>query len=277
MALRNSLGRLRKNKGAISSAISTTILTSAIIVMLLVTISFANNYLNGRIAENDFSAMKQFMQTVGLQIDDVAWIPGRTQTMHYASKYGSVKVQSLALNYSFYSDGSLVANFSVGVILFNIPVNDYSVGNNYFEQIFPSSKSFLQQNTSAPVSRLFVVEKLPMLDGSYVRIVVAPIIRQLSSIVSNITYVRLYLPILKNGPSPQLSQSVTLTGRDVSHATISGAHNVTVGLDFPNENGTGLTSGFFNFEKTSEAVNVTSSSVVEIYTGEVVVSLGVYA
>jgi len=277
MAIRSLLGHLRKNKRAVSPAISTTILTSAIIVMLLVTISFANNYLNARVAENEFSSMKQFMQTIGLQIDDVAWIPGRTQTMHYASKYGSVRVQSPALNYSFYCDGSLVANFSVGVILFNIPVSDYSVGNNYFEQIFPSSKSFLQQNASAPVSRLFVIEKLPMQDGSYVRIVVAPIIRQLSSIVNNITYVRLYLPILENGPSPQLSQSVTLTGRGVSHETISGAHNVTISLGFPNGNGTGLTSDFFNFEKTSEAVNATSGSVVEIYTGEVVVSLGAYA
>ncbi len=276
MALRNSLRRLRRNNRAISPAISTTILTSAIIVMLLVVVVFANNYLNARIAENEFSEMKQFMQTIGLQIDDVAWIPGRTQTMRYASKYGSVKVQSPALNYSFYSDGTLVANFSVGVILFNIPVSAYSIGNNYFEQIFPSSKSFLQQNASAPVSRLFVVEKLPMLDGSYVRIVVAPIIRQLSSIVNNITYVRLYLPILENGPSPHLSQSVTLTGRDISHETISTGNNVTIEVKFPNGNGTGLTSDFFNFEKTSETVNVTSDSVVEIYTGNVTVSLGLY-
>jgi hypothetical protein len=245
--------------------------------MLLVTVSFANNYLSARIAENEFSAMKQFMQTIGLQIDDVAWIPGRTQTMRYASKYGSVKVQSPALNYSFYSDGTLVANFSVGVILFNIPVSAYSIGNNYFEQMFPSSRSFLQQNASAPVSRLFVVEKLPMLDGSYVRIVVVPIIRQLSSIVNNITYVRLYLPILENGPSPHLSQSVTLTGRDVSHETISTGNNVTIEVEFPNGNGTGLASDFFNFEKTNETVNAASGSVVEIYTGKVVVSLGVYA
>jgi hypothetical protein len=274
---RSLLNRLRKDERGVSPAISTTILTCAVVVMLLVTITFANNYLNARIAENEFSAMKQFMQTIGLQIDDVAWIPGRTQTMRYASKYGSVKVQSPALNYSFYKDGSLNASFSVGVILFDMPVSAYSVGNNYFEQIFPSSKSFLQQNASAPVSRLFVVEKLPMQDGSYVRIVIAPIIRQLSSIVNNITYIRLFLPILENGPSPQLSQSVTLTGRDVFHKTISNANNVTIGLSFPNGNGMGLTSDFFSFEKTSEAVNVTPGSVVEIYTGDVIVSLGVHA
>jgi hypothetical protein len=276
MTARSLFGQLRKNQKAVSPAVSSVILTSAIIVMLLITVTFANNYLNARVAENEFSTMQQLMQTVGLQIDDVAWIIGRTQTMHYASKYGSVGVQSPALNYSIYSGGSLVATFSVGVILFNIPVSDYSLGNGYFKQIFPASRSFLQQNASAPVSRLLITEKLPMHDGSYVRIVLAPIVRQLSSVVNNITYVRLYLPILENGPSPQLSQSITLIGRNVTHVTINNANNVTIGVSFPNAVGMGLSSDFFNFEKTSEAVNATSGSIVEIYTGEVTVSLGLY-
>lgn len=269
--------RLKKDKRAISPAISTTILTSAIVIMLLVTINFANNYLNARVAESEFTAMKQFMQTVGLQIDDVAWIPGRTQTMRYASKYGLVKVESPALNYSFYFDNDLVANFTVGVILFSMPVSAYSLGNYYFERIFPSSDSFLQNNVSAPISRVFVIEKLPMLDGSYVRIVVAPLIRQLNSMVNNITYVRLYLPILEAGLNPQHSRSVTLTGKNVLRQTISSANNVTIGVSFTGGSGTGLTSDFFNFEKMSETINVASDSVVEIYTGEVVVSLGLYA
>jgi hypothetical protein len=268
---------LRKDKRALSPAISTTVLTSAIVVMLLVTITFANNYLNARVAENEFNAMKQFMHTIGLQIDDVAWIPGRTQTMRYASKYGQVKLQSPALNYSFYFDRVLLANFTVGAILFSIPVTAYSVGNNYFERIFPPSDSFLQKNASAPVCQLFVVEKLPMMDGSYIRIVVSPVIRQLTSVINNITYVKLYLPVLRAGPNPQQSQSVTLTGKNVLHQTKNGATNVTIGLDFPNGQGTGLTADFFNFARTSETINVTSTSVVEIYTGEVIVSLGLYA
>jgi hypothetical protein len=273
---RSLLNGLRKDKRAVSPAVSTTILTSAIIVMLLVTISFANNYLNARVAESEFTAMKQFMQTIGLQVDDVAWIPGRTQTMRYTGKYGRVKLESPALNYSFYLDGSLVANFSVGIVLFNIPVSAYSIGNDYFERIFPASGNFLQNNASAPVCQVFVVEKLPMQDGSYLRVAVAPIIRQLNSIINNVTYVRLFFPILEAGPNPQKSQSVTLTGKDVLRETISNANNVTIGLDFPSGEGAGLTSDFFNFERTSETINVTSDSVVEVYRGEVIVSLGLY-
>jgi hypothetical protein len=193
MAVRKSLRRLRRNKRAISPAVSTTILTSAIVVMLLITIAFVNNYLNGQIAQNEFNSMEQFMQTLGLQVDDVAWIPGRTQTLTYTSKYGGITFKSPALTYSFYFDGSLVASFNVGVVMFNIPTSSYSVANNYFEELFPSSSSFLENGTSAPVGRIFVTEKIPMQDGSYIRVVVAPIIRQLNSLINGINYARFYL------------------------------------------------------------------------------------
>jgi hypothetical protein len=277
MTLKNSLRRLRKNKRAISPAISTTILTAAIVVMLLVTLSFVNNYLNGQIAQNDFNSMKQFMQTLGLQVDDVAWIPGRTQTLTYASKHGQVTFRSPALTYSFYFDGSLVASFNVGAILFSIPISDYSVANNYFEEIFPSSNSFLQNGTSAPVCRAFVTEKLPMQDGSYIRIVVAPIVRQLNAQINNVNYARFYLPILNQGSSPQLAQSVTLTGINVPHQISNNVTTVTINVDFPNGVGMGLTSDFFNFAAVSQTVTLGPSSVVEIYGGNVTVSLGVSA
>jgi hypothetical protein len=116
-----------------------------------------------------------------------------------------------------------------------------------------------------------------MRDGSFARIVVAPLIRQLNSVVNNVTYVKIYLPILEPGLGPQQSQSVTLTGKNVSRQTRNGVSNVTIEIGFPSGQGTGLTSDFFNFRKTSETLNVTSSSVVEIYTGEVIVSLGLYS
>jgi hypothetical protein len=245
--------------------------------MLLVTIVFANNFLNARIAESEFGAMKQFMQTVGLQIDDVAWIPGRTQTLTYASKYGGVTFRSPALNYSFYFDGTLVANFSVGVILFSIPITDYSVANNYFEEIFPASNSLLQNGTSAPVCRAFVTEKVPMQDGSYIRIVVAPIVRQLNAAINGVNYARFYLPILNQGAAPQQAQSVTLTGINVPHQISSNVTTVTITVAFPNGVGMGLTSDFFNFAATSQTVILGAKSVVEIYGGIVTVSLGASA
>jgi hypothetical protein len=274
MAAGKHLRLLRKNKKAISPAVSSTILTSAIVVMLLVTIGFVNSYLNGQIAQNEFKSMEQFMQTLGLQVDDVAWIPGRTQTLTYASKYGAITFRSPALTYSFYFNGLPVASFSVGAIMFNIPVSSYSIANNYFAELFPSSTSFLQNGTAAPVGRVFVTEKMPMQDGSYIRVVVAPIVRQLNAVINGVNYVEFYLPILNQGSSPELSQSVTLTGMNVQQTIFSNVNNVTIAVTFPNAVGMGLSSGFFNFAATSQTVILGQNSVVQIFGGNVTVSLG---
>ncbi|MDI6690909.1 MAG: hypothetical protein QME50_03450 [Candidatus Bathyarchaeota archaeon] len=272
---------MRKDERGVSPAISTIILTSAVVVLLLVAVVFANNFLTARMAENEFSAVKQFMQTVGLQVDDVAWIIGRTQTVRYASKYGQVNFETLALNYTVYVNGSVYfVAYSTGILLFNMPISKYSVGNNYYESIFPSDSSFLQVGSSAPVCYVYVIEKLPMDDGDYIRVVVAPIIRVLNSTISAggevKNYFKFYLPILSSGDHPRLSQSVTLTGRNVSVKTEDGVTSVKINVTFP-KSSLGFDEGFFNFDEIEETLSVPSGSVVEFYTSEVVVSLGLHA
>ena len=280
---------LRRDERAVSPAISTVIITSAVVVLLLVTVTFGNNFLNARMAENEFSAMKQFMQTVGLQIDDVAWTIGRAQTIRYASRFGQVNFEPLALKYSVSVDTGegyiCIANYSTGILLFNMPISQYSVSNNYSERIFPSSNSsFLQVGTSAPVSHVYVIEKLPMNDGNFIRVVVAPSIRMLNSTISTggtggdeTNYFRFFLPVLSSGSHPRYSQSVTLAGNKVSVKTEGGVNNVTIHVSFPKGiDSLGFDEDFFNFE--SEWVNVLlpTGSIIEFYTGEVIVSLGLH-
>ena len=277
----SSRSSFRRNGRGVSPAISTVILTSAIIVLLLVTIVFANNFLNARLAENDYSAIKQFMQTVGLQIDDVAWIIGRTQTIRYASKFGQVSFESVALNYTVYVNkgGGYAYSTSnrTGILLFNMPVSQYSLGNHYYESIFPSDRSFLQKGTSAPVSHVYAIEELPMSDGSFIRVVVAPIIRMLNSTISmsetTNNYFKFYLPILISGTSPHNSQSVTLTGKNVLVKTESSVNAVKIHISFPKTN-LGFDSGFFNFDSEEKVISFSKPSIIEFYTSEVSVSLG---
>lgn len=278
------LSRLRRDEKAVSPAISTVILTSAVVVLLLVTVTFGNNFLDARMAENEFSATKQFMQTVGLQIDDVAWIIGRAQTIRYASRFGQVNFESWALNYTVYvdkGDGYIyLTNYSVGILLFNMPISRYSVSNNYSERIFPSSdSSFLQVGTSAPVSHVYVIEKLPMNDGNFIRIVVAPSIRMLNSTISTgeeaKDYFRFYLPVLSSGSHPRHSQSITLAGSTVSRETEGAVNKVKIHVSFLKDS-LGFNEDFFNFESVDEEVDVPDGSIIEFYTGEVVVSLGLH-
>ena len=278
-----SRGGLRKDNRAVSPAISTTILTSAIVVLLIVTIVFANNFLDQRMAENEFSAVKQFMQTVGLQVDDIAWTIGRTQTIRYTSKFGHVNFESVALNYSVYVDkGSgyeWLANYSVGILMFNMPVNKYSLGNNYFERVFPSDDSFLQTGASAPVCHVYVIEKIPMNDGNFIRIVVVPSIRMLNSTIltggNETNYYKFYLPVLTSGGHPHHSQSVTLFTKSVSVKTENGVKAVKINV-IPSKPSLGFNKEFFNFNETEEIINVPEGSVVEFYSSEVIVSIGLH-
>lgn len=274
---RNIKKNFRKNSRAISPAISTVILTSAVIVMILVTVTFANNYLSQRIAQNEFSAMTQFMQTIGLQLDDVAWTIGRTQTVRYASTYGTVNFESPALNYTIYVNNVVVANFSTGVLFFNMPTDKYNMGNNYTRRVSPASPSFLQQGTSAPVDQVFIVEIVPMKDGNYIRIVMAPSIRMLNSTITSggttANYYNFYLPLLGLGSTPRLSQSVTLEGITLKALTMGGVTSVKVTVDFPTRS-LGFDNSFFNFAHLEEDVSVPSGSILQFYTSEVELSLG---
>jgi len=278
------LYKLRRDKRAISPAISTTIITSAVVILLLITTAFANNFLNARMAENEFSAIKQFMQTVGLQIDDVAWTIGRTQTIRYASNFGQVNFESWALNYTVYVDNGegyiYVANYSTGILLFNMPVSKYSISNDYHKRIFPSSdSSFLQMGTSAPVSHVYVIEKLPMNDGNFIRVVVAPSIRMLNSTIftggEKKNYFKFFLPILSSGTHPRHSQSVTLAGSTVSVETEGAVNKIKVHVSFL-KGSLGFDEDFFNFESVEEEVDVPDGSIIEFYTGKVIVSLGLH-
>jgi len=280
---RKQMHKLRGDKRAISPAISAVIITSSVVILVLVTVVFANSYLNGRIAENEFSAMKQFMQTAGLQIDDVAWIPGRTQTIRYASRFGQVSFESLTLNYTVSVNKGAgyvyLANYTTGILLFKMPVSKYSVADNYVERIFPQDSSFVQKGTSAPVSHVFVVEKLAMNDGSFIRVVVAPTLRMLNSTIvaggETMNYSKFYLPVLSQGDNPYRSQSVTFVGKNVAVKTEGNVNAVKIEVSFL-KGGLGYSADFFNFKNLVEEVDIPDGSVVELYTGEVTVSLGLH-
>ncbi len=284
---------LRKNQKAVSPAISTVILTAAGIVMILVAMSYANDSLSAQMAESEFATNKQFMHATGQQIDDIAWTIGRTQTVSYSSRYGTLKFENLALTYTFqvhYSTTGLWENLSVtgdtGIILFNVPVDSYSLGNNTFERVpMGSNSSFLLPDSYAPITQVFCEEKLPMKDGSYSRIALVPTMRVLNSTITNpqnltTSYFKFYLPVLENGTNLYLSQSVTMTGQGITKITRSGVDQVILSVSFPKATSLGFDSSFFNFKSTTITLNsnstpkILANSVVEFYIGKVLVKIG---
>jgi hypothetical protein len=279
----------RSGKKAISPVISSVIMTGAMIAILTVTVVFANNFLWARVAEGDFNSSKQLMQTVGLQIDDVAWTVGRTETTNYASQYGEVMFEPSVLSYTISVERNGVPyddwTTETGALLFNLPTSRYSITNNYWENISPlQNESLTLKGTSAPVARVFAVEKLPMADGSYIRVVVAPAVRVLYSSINtslgSTYYIRMYLPVLSAGESPRYSQSLTLTGESFTANTADSVTGINVSVDFPREDSPeNFDSAFFNFPFESEDIPIPTSGynnvVLELYLSEVLVGFGI--
>jgi hypothetical protein len=282
-------GKFRKKslgKRGMSPVVSTVIMTGAMVVILSVALVFANNLLWSRVAEGDFDSSKQLMQSVGLQIDDVAWTTGRTETIRYASQYGDIEFRSDVLNYTVTVNGE-EQSYETGILMFNIPTSRYSISDDYWAKIFPErDENLTLKGTSAPVARVFAVESTPMPDGKYIRVVVAPSIRFLVSSITtaeNATcYVKMYLPVLNLTDSPRLSQSITLTGQSMVAYTINNVESINVTVSFPSAS-SGFNSTFFkfpgdnaeNFDFTLPEYAEYDNVVLELYVSEVSVAFGV--
>lgn len=278
--------KLRLNdKRGLSPAISTVIMTAAIIVMVLVAMDYGQSYLSSNMARNEFSTNEQFMLTTGLQIDDVAWTTGRAQTIQYSSTYGDLQLLPDALNYTitlWLPSGEVVSyNLQTGIIAYNVPTTEYSLGNNIVEPLSASSNcSFLQSGTSAPVSCVYAIEKLPMSDGNFARIVVVPTIREMTTNMNTAlgtqTYEELYLPVLLSGTSLGLSQSVTLVCQNINQYLQNGVTKMQITAVYPLAS-EGFNSGFFPFEGTTiTQTYVNPYPAVQLFVGEVSVSVGLY-
>lgn len=286
------LHKKRSGKRGISPVISSVIMTGAIVAILSVALVFANDLLWSRVAEGEFNSSEQMMQTAGLQIDDVAWTAGRTETIGYASQYGSVVLEPSVITYNVTvvtDEGPTSFVDTTGVLMFNMPTSRYSISDDYWARIYPDpDDSLTLTGTSAPVARVFAIERTPMPDGKYIRVVTAPSIRVLSSAINTSTntyYIRMYLPVLSAGESPRLTQSITFTGESVQAYTLDGVLSVSVSVDFPRGASASFDSGFFNFPESSQTIDVPSivpspndgyhDVVFELYLSEVSVGFGV--
>jgi hypothetical protein len=280
---------LRNRKG-VEPVVATVIITGTIIALVTAATVFANNLLTASIAQGDFNSAKQYMQTVAMQIDDVAWQIGQTETVSYSSRYGTVNALNGALKYTIIltnTTGSKTYTINTGMVYFYMRVSYYSISNNYFSQIWPSRVlNPINNGSAAPVATVFAVEKMPMSDGSYIRVVAAPVIRLINSTITatQTTTYFLYLPALSLASSPRLSQSVTLKGNALSIWTQNDLKSITITVNFPIS---GFNQTFFNFPlgggwtKYSNgtiskliAVSQVGTRVAQLYNSSVAVSLG---
>jgi hypothetical protein len=247
--------------------------------MVLVAMMYSNSYLNDNLAKNEFAVNKQFMLTTSLQLDDIAWIIGRAQTIRYSSKYGVVDFQNNALNYSFEikTNGvwTKVFDQSTGVVTYDIITGNSLLGNDHFQNVSSTSRAINQTGPSAPIANVYAIEGGTASGQNLAHIVIVPTVRMMTSMIGTQNYVKFYLPLLQTGSITSSYQSVTLVGDPGTKYVYAGVSAVRLNATFPAA-AQGFTSAFYHFESNSVTIPLNSDSVVDFYLGKVTVSLGLY-
>ena len=116
-----------------------------------------------------------------------------------------------------------------------------------------------------------------MSDGNFLRIVVVPTIRMMTTKVGSENYAEFYLPLLTNGTSPWLSQSVTLICQNVNQYMQSSVTQVTGHRKLSLRLQKVLTQPFSHSQPRLLPKMCQLDSTVQLYIGEVSVSMGLYA
>ena len=276
---------IKRHTKAIAPVVSTLFLMAVMMIGVTLGFSFIQANLALRSAEYDFVAAKSFMERVGLHIDDVAWVTGRTETVRYTAQNGELDVESAVLRYSIQLyDGTTplpISEFSidVGAIFFNVPTSLYSLGNGYFERIHPEfAEELVISGTSGPITQVFAIQPNPIpTEDTYLKVVIASLLRYVVSNVSlpdqSNSYIRFYLPNPILGDAPTTSQSITLTGQSIAVYRDSDVDHIEVTVSFPQLD-RGYDNTFFQFPQVTQTIDVPTGTEFELFASEVEVNIG---
>ncbi len=277
---------LRRNRRAVSPAISSVIITAAVVILVLVTMNFAVTLRDSKIAQNEFSSVMQFMQAAAVQIDDIAWVPLRTQTFRYSRSYGSMSfIPNMELIFQIYfrnaSGEYLLGSYNSGVLAYNMHISRYNMYDGYFELIYPTDSSlsdcFIFSGANAPVARVYAVEKLST--GPFVRLVLNPCIRIVEANISGKKQYRLYLPILYESSIRGNNPTVTFTSKLIS-SDAKNATKIRILVKTPSTFSTYDASFFVKSPQgpntiVNKEIDLGGFATVVFYIGVVEVSVGV--
>jgi len=270
-------GYIRNVRG-VSPAVSAVILTAAIVVLVLVAMSFATTFLEARISESEFASVRQFMQTAAVQVDDVAWTPWRTQTFRHSCKYGRMTFISGALNYTICyknASGEYYISELSGILAYEMPISKYNMYDGYFDLVYPTSDSLVFKGATAPVARVFAIEKLST--GNYVRLVLNPCVRVVEANVSGEKQYKVYLPILYKAEPKGNNPTVTFTSTQLSSLVIPNVTEIRIVVTSLIYDADFFVESPASVDKIAdEVIDVDDGSTLILYIGEVRVSIGVH-
>jgi flagellin-like protein len=229
--------------------IATIILMAITVFTVFVTLTFVNSNLARREGESEFTLSKNFMRTVGLAVDDVAWKQGQTDSIPYGSKQSEMMMREEVISYTLtitYTDPQrspeTLPPVLTNALFYSLPLIHYSLQDGYFEELLPGKlNSIVQNGADQPSARVFAFQKNPIKDeGDYIRVGVISLPRRIEYSITTGSppvsdkYLKLFIPILVKGVStPSNPQYITLTGGAPQVKVYDGVESIRVRVDFP--------------------------------------------
>ncbi len=274
--------KLASRRG-VSPLISTWLIMVTTMLALSVTLGYTQSTLTRKNGETDFESAKNFMRNLGLQVDDVAWVKGRVDTVHFTSQYGQLEYLPGAVTYTidFYDASNAHLGSTVivdcDIFMYNMPVEKYYLEEGYYQTLISEGDdNLILTGVNAPVTRVFATQSSIVGNNQYLRIALVPAIRYQSYNVTygaTTRYIRLYIPKLQPGYSSNQPKSVVLTGLDINTEIRQGVRKIVVSVDFPllDQN---YDNNFFKFQPPGETITLTANTNVELYTGIVRLDYG---
>jgi hypothetical protein len=222
------------------------------------------------------------MKNLCLQVDDVAWVRGRVDTVHFTAQYGQLEYLEDGIQYKidFYDSFNNLVNTTTltsDVFLYNMPVEKYYLDETYYEPLIKEgSNNLFLSGPNAPVARVFAIQSSIAGDSQFLRIALVPALRWTSYEVtgsSTTHYVRMYYPELQRGYSSDLPKSIVLTGIDVTTGIHNNISRIDVAVTFPQFE-KNYDNNFFKFTEVTTSLTLSAESQVEMYSGQVRLDYG---
>lgn len=291
--------KLAKRRG-VSPLISSLLIMVTTMLALSITLGYTQSTLTRKNGETDFESAKSFMKNLGLQVDDVAWVKGRVDTVHFTSQYGQIEYLPGALTYTieFYDKSGTFIDRNVtsgDIFMYNMPVDKYYLEEGYYQPVInEGSENLVLRGAKAPVTRVFAAQSTTVGDAEYLRVVLVPAIRYQAYNMTVMSgdpptpttarYVRLYLPKLQPGYSSDMPKSIVLTGVDIGTEIHRGVGRIDVTLEFPLSDSF-YDNDFFRFTagttvveqgplRVKQTITLTNEANVELYVGLVKLDYG---
>lgn len=144
--MRSNTRSLRRNRRAVSPAVSTVIITAATVVLVLVAGSYATQVIERQRASSEFETVTKSMLAFDDALRDIAWDREGSRSVRFTTNYGNMRLLPSSKTISITGPGTFFNSCETAVVKYSMPTTQFTLG--------AGAESYILGDDSAVVSSL---------------------------------------------------------------------------------------------------------------------------